>query len=687
MYLHTLNIWNFRKYGIKGDSFDSAEPGLSVSFNKGVNVLVGENDSGKTAIVDAIRYVLKTQSGEFIQFEEKDFYQDPSGQRTDELKIECIFKGFSDQDAGHFLEWIGVESNDDKTEYILKVWVYAKIKDNVIYPYTRAGLNSEGTYIEGEAKELLKVIYLKPLRDALADMTHGNKSRFAQILKSHPIFKTTKDTSGMKVPHDLEVRYKELKKQIDKYFSEDAEKGTEITKKINTLLSSHFLTKKDERNAIVSLTANELTDILKQLDLILEPNKSGLGTLNLLCIAAELLLYTENRNGLKLTLIEELEAHLHPQSQLRLIDFISSESDYGQFILTTHSTTLASKIPLKSIVLCKDDQVYSLGNGTKLFNSDYKFLERFLDATKSNMFFAQGLIIVEGDAENLLIPTIAKIIDRPLHNYGVSIVNVGSTAYKRYVRIFQREDGTSFKLPISIMSDIDVPCMESYNDAKDGVPMILEVNEPFVAKLESISTDVNYDFMPAIFGSQVQFENYITVNKKISRFPNAKPSVMQQLCDCYNSEPKTTCPEEIINRTREEKRKKLESEWNGDQIKIYLPQQWTLEYDIACSSLKKHLATAIQVAVFEKNNPADEITSETMERCKVEDIDGKTAYDIFRPLALGYASKASTAQYLAQILDQNKTDVMEIIKSDEYLKYIVDAICHVTEPLTTESDE
>ena len=61
MYLDTLNIWNFRKYGVKGDSFDSAEPGLSVRFNGGVNVLVGENDSGKTAIIDAIKLPLLMQ--------------------------------------------------------------------------------------------------------------------------------------------------------------------------------------------------------------------------------------------------------------------------------------------------------------------------------------------------------------------------------------------------------------------------------------------------------------------------------------------------------------------------------------------------------------------------------------------------------------------------------------------------
>ena len=685
MYLQTLNIWNFRKYGINGDSFDSAEPGLSISFSKGVNVLVGENDSGKTAIVDAIRYVLKTQSGEFIQFEEKDFYQDSSGVRTDELKIECIFKGFSDSDAGHFLEWIGLETDEDKTEYILKVWVYVKIKDNVIYPYTRAGLNKEGTYIEGEAKELLKVIYLKPLRDALSDMTHGSKSRFAQILKSHPVFKPEKDASGVKIPHDLEVRYKELKTQIDKYFAEETEKGVEITEKINGLLSSHFLTKNDERNATVSLTANELSDILKQLDLILEPNKSGLGSLNLLCIAAELLLYTESKNGLKLTLIEELEAHLHPQYQLRLIDFISSKSDYGQFILTTHSTTLASKIPLKSLILCKGNQVYPLGYGTKLFNSDYQFLERFLDATKANMFFAQGLIIVEGDAENLLIPTIAKIIDRPLHKYGVSIVNVGSTAFKRYVRIFQREDGLSLKLPVSIISDMDVPCMEYYSDSKDGIPNILEVGAPFIAKLKSTTTDVNFDLMPVIFESKTQFKNYIKINKKVDRFQTATPSIMEQLCECYTSEIEVPLSKEIVEKIRIERREKLESKWNGDEIKIYLPQQWTLEYDIACSGLKKHLGQAINVSLFEKNNPEIEINDNVFTQCEIESE--SSPYETFRPLALGNVSKASTAQYLAQILDNNKVSVIEVIKIDPYLKYIVDAICHVTEPLTTEQHE
>ena len=200
--------------------------------------------------------------------------------------------------------------------------------------------------------------------------------------------------------------------------------------------------------------------------MVMEDNKSGLGSLNLLCMAAELLLFSEETRGLKLTLIEELEAHLHPQLQLRLIDYLGSESKYGQFILTTHSITLGSTIPLEHMIVLRENMALAMDkNSTECSDSDYRFLERFLDATKANLFFAKGLILVEGDAENIMIPTIAKIIGKDLHQYGVSIVNVGSTAYKRYVNIFRRKDGNKYGMPVSIISDLDVRSIEYYQDS------------------------------------------------------------------------------------------------------------------------------------------------------------------------------------------------------------------------------
>ena len=72
---------------------------------------------------------------------------------------------------------------------------------------------------------------------------------------------------------------------------------------------------------------------------------------------------------------------------------------------------------------------------TKLRKGDYLFLQRFLDSTKANLFFAKGIIMVEGDAENILVPVIAEVLGYPLEKHGVSIVNVGSTAFLRYSNI------------------------------------------------------------------------------------------------------------------------------------------------------------------------------------------------------------------------------------------------------------
>jgi putative ATP-dependent endonuclease of OLD family len=189
MYLHTLKLWNFRKYGIVGDSFEKAKPGLEVTFNKGLNVLVGENDSGKTAIIDAIKLVLLTQSKEFMPLEIEDFYQEHDKPRETDLKIECVFKGFSDAEAGNFLEWAGFEKDDaGNPEFVLSVRLVARHKENKIIYDVKAGQDDEGSQLDGNARDLLRVTYLKPLRDADAELTPGRRSRLSQILASHNVF-------------------------------------------------------------------------------------------------------------------------------------------------------------------------------------------------------------------------------------------------------------------------------------------------------------------------------------------------------------------------------------------------------------------------------------------------------------------------------------------------------------------
>lgn len=689
MYLSKLRLWNFRKY----NSGPDGTPGLEVNFHEGLNVLIGENDSGKTAIIDAIRYVLKTQSGEFIQFDDKDFYQDTNGNRTDEFKIECVFDGLNEQDSGLFWEWLSW--NVEKTKYLLKVWLYVKRKDNLIVPSFSAGIDGQAERMDSEARDLLKIVYFKPLRDALTEMTHGYKSRLAQILGAHELFKTRKDAQGNDTKHKLETDYENLKKEIEDYFRSGG-KGENITGEINQFLKNHFLLKGDPRTAQIKLTGGEITEILRLLDLIMEGNKSGLGTLNLLCIAAEMLLFNNQKKGLKLALVEELEAHLHPQYQLRLIEYISSHHKNEQFILTTHSITLASKIKLANLIVLKGSEAFPMSSEyTMMKPADYNFLERFLDATKANLFFAKGLILVEGDAENLLIPAIAQLTGRNLHEYGVSVVNVGSTAYKRYVSIFKRKDGKTFKMPIAIVSDLDIRAIEYYDeDSKDRKLPRVWLKNTLKPELEEISKDVDYDCMSRTFSSLTGFKNEIRKYKR----ENFKPveDTLNRMAEILSEDKQIIINEEILTQIREDKARRIENETNTDFIKIFLPKAWTLEYEIANSGLYKLLSTAIEAAHLEECHPEQEITNEEIMELW-DDINThypeehsptkEEAYKIFQSLNDGTVSKAITAQYLAGMIAGelppvsngvvDRDTIKEIIETDENLKYLVNAILHV----------
>ncbi|MFP3344526.1 AAA family ATPase, partial [Halomonas sp. SIMBA_159] len=125
------------------------------------------------------------------------------------------------------------------------------------------------------------------------------------------------------------------------------------------------------------------------------------------------------------TLIEEIEAHLHTQAQIRLVKYIEEEleKNKNQYILTSHSSNLVSSIDPKHVILMNDGVAYPfVEEFTDLDSEDYEFLERFLDATKSNLFFAKGIIFVEGESEMLLLPALANLIGYPLHKNGISIV-------------------------------------------------------------------------------------------------------------------------------------------------------------------------------------------------------------------------------------------------------------------------
>lgn len=446
MIISELKIYNFRRFKSVGDA-----PGLKITFHKGLNALIGENDSGKTAVIDALKLVLLTQSNEYIRPVDEDFYKSSNGDACSEFKIDCTITEFNKDEAKNFIEYLMFKKNDDKVEYMLNLHYRAWKDGHKIFQELRVGEVDDGISIDGKARELLKAVYLKPLRDAEREMSFGRGSRISQILFNHPVFKDKKD-------HVVLDIFQQANQRIEQYFTEDVE-GKRILKTIRDNLES-FNDKGQASNAELKTSDIQLKAILESLSLNAPELNPGLGELNLLFIAAELLLLKDDSDGgMKLALIEELEAHLHPQAQLRLITYLQNEYNENdvQIIISTHSPILASKINLKNLILMKGGVGYDLAEGkTGLQKGDYLFLQRFLDSTKANLFFAKGIIMVEGDAENILIPVIADIIGYPLEKYGISIVNVGSTAFLRYSGIMVREDGNTIDIPVAVITDCDV---------------------------------------------------------------------------------------------------------------------------------------------------------------------------------------------------------------------------------------
>ena len=446
MIISELKIYNFRQFkSVNG------VPGLEITFHKGLNALIGENDSGKSAVIDALKLILLTQSNEYIRPSDEDFYKPVEGEACSELKIDCTIAEFTQNEAKNFIEYLSFTKTGDKVEYTLELHYRAWKEGHKIYQELRVGDIDDGISIDGKAREFLKAVYLKPLRDAEREMSSGRGSRISQILLNHPVFKDKKEHAVLDI-------FQDANRRIENYFTDDTD-GKRILQTIRNNLES-FNDNGQASNAELKTSDIQLKAILESLSLDAPEINPGLGELNLLFIAAELLLLNDDTDGgLKLALIEELEAHLHPQAQLRLISYLQNEYNENdvQIIISTHSPILASKINLKNLILMKNGTGFDLAEGmTGLQKGDYLFLQRFLDSTKANLFFAKGIIMVEGDAENILVPILADILGYPLEKYGISIVNVGSTAFLRYSGIMVRKDGADIGIPVSVITDCDV---------------------------------------------------------------------------------------------------------------------------------------------------------------------------------------------------------------------------------------
>ncbi|PSV21484.1 ATP-dependent endonuclease [Photobacterium sp. GB-56] len=617
MYLSELKAQHFRQF-----------EDFSMAFNKGLNLLVGENNAGKSSVIDAIRLVLDTTSAEWVNLKSTDFLNGKN-----ELQIQLKFEGLSLRESGLFLEHL---TNEEVTPGVNKSTLFitlsAKLapnpfkKSQFIKTEIRSGINNDGPIIERDVREYLAATYLKPLRDAEAELSAGRSSRLSQILGSNSSL--AGDTSATQ-------RIIELLTEASKEIQSDAAIQT-AQDNIATLLNSltfkanvfapvlSLLGSKDYADMGESEKSFALKSILEKLTLELDASgiKHGLGYSSLLFMATELMLIKQEEDQYPLLLVEEPEAHLHPQLQLKFINYLRTENSQLQCILSTHSPVLASKAPLESLILMQEGQAFPLRKGcTALEDEDYVFLEKFLDSTKANMFFAKGVLLVEGVAEVVLIPKIAELLGRPLEDYGVSLVSVNGLSRKRYAKAY-RSSSTSVNpqpLPIKVACITDLDLWP--NEAED-------------------TGDNDYGF-------------------KTKKQP--KPSGKGGNLKYWLNE---LSPAEI-----DAKRAK-KSEFDGELVKTFISNDWTFEFCLAKYGLSEELYQAINHSM----DGYDALNTDAQIR----------AVQLYGVIEGKGDGKSEVSYLLADILSKYKDRPLDL--KAKLPSYIVDAIEYVTEPFPAEME-
>lgn len=204
------------------------------------------------------------------------------------------------------------------------------------------------------------------------------------------------------------------------------------------------------------------TDIKKFRDLA----TNSLGYNNLLYIAtvfSELELI-KDADVFTILLIEEPEAHLHPQLQVKFIKYLESLTNTlpnAQVIVSTHSPVLASSVKINKLVHLNSNgkTIVATTLSEKHFssNASEEYINRWMDVTKSTMLFSRGVILVEGIAEALVLPKLAELVLQKynsshqqaeqiaytLDEMGISVINISGVNFTHFMQLFGNFNGSS----------------------------------------------------------------------------------------------------------------------------------------------------------------------------------------------------------------------------------------------------
>jgi len=452
MYLKNFHIKDFRCIS-----------DLDIEFQKGLNVLIGENNSGKTAVIDALRLALGIGSNHReIYIDSDDFHIRPDGAKTDQIEYDLIFSEPTIEEQGVFFELLVIKENVAELQLHIR---YKLENRNGIerIKFVYWGGENEGQSIVSEVFEFFYYVHLGALRNAEKDLSPSRGNRTSQLF-----LKLLEDINDQKkYAQDIQDKidelenWKELKKKAKNKVNEHLSKLTIVDSKqeidINYI---PFEYKKIVENLKMQLLQRFGNDSVQQFEIY----QNGLGYNNLIYISTVLGDIFERKQREKESFIslfiEEPEAHLHPQLQDILFNFLKKTAEEKiQIFITSHSPTVSAKSQLNSIIVLQktDDNVSSVSlKECNLNEPNQKKLERFLDVTKAQLFFAKGVLLVEGISEALLIPTFSEILGYDLDQSGIEIVNINGVAFEPFAKLFNSiNEKERLKSRCSIVTDDD----------------------------------------------------------------------------------------------------------------------------------------------------------------------------------------------------------------------------------------
>ena len=437
MYLAELEISNFRKL-----------KKAALKFQPGLNILVGANNVGKTAVVDALRALLAGHDEPYPRLNVEDVHHPKGGKPVGDIVFQYVFRGLDADDEADFLAALKPGAAGALEAHI--TIRYADADKGGRLRVKRWCGDHEDVGLTSDMMENLRGVYLPPLRDASHSLKPGRTSQLARL------FQLLADDAGR---DGINVALKALDDELKKH-QPIINTHSAIKSRHGVMLGAQLAQALD-----LGLSASDFQRLASRLSLLVdtfEIEQNGLGFNNLIFMAVVLSELAKNPEAAYRSLIiEEPEAHLHPQLQsvlLRYLETVQAAVDGEkpvQLFVTSHSPNFASIAELTSLTCLVDTgvAVETFFPRTIVFEKGKREkLKRYLDVTRAELFFARRVIFVEGAAELMLVSVLAEKAGFKLREHAVSLISVEGLNFDSFLPLFGDE---ALKIPVALITDAD----------------------------------------------------------------------------------------------------------------------------------------------------------------------------------------------------------------------------------------